>query len=112
MTQPSERRPWRTAMTGNLGWLALASAFLLATHFGIASTGLRAKLVNHVGEGGYRAVYSLISLVAMVWLVMAYNAAPVVPVWFPDTWMWFVPLVMMPLAFLLLVGGLRGPNPT
>ena len=43
---------------------------------------------------------------------MAYNATPLIPVWFPDTWMWFVPLVVMPLAFLLLVGGLSGPNPT
>jgi uncharacterized membrane protein len=99
-------------MIGNLGWLALASAFLLATHFGIASTGLRATLIGKIGEGGYRAVYSLISLAAFVWLVMAYGAAPLMPVWFPDTWMWFVPLAVMPLAFLLLVGGVSTPNPT
>ena len=70
-------------MTGNLGWLALASAFLLATHFGIASTGMRATLIGKIGEGGYRAVYSLISLAAFVWLVTAYGAAPLMPVWFP-----------------------------
>ena len=91
-------------MTGNLGWLALASAFLLATHFGIASTGLRAKLIGWLGERGYRAVYSLISLAAMVWLVMAYSAAPVMPVWFPDTWMWFVPLTVTPRLALPAAG--------
>ena len=98
-------------MTGNLGWLALASAFLLATHFGIASMGSRAALAGRLGERGYRAVYSLISLVAIVWLCMAYGAAPAMPVWFADTWMWFVPLAVTPLAFLLLASGAGGAKP-
>ncbi|EWY37939.1 NnrU protein [Skermanella stibiiresistens SB22] len=99
-------------MTGNLGWLSLAAAFLLASHFGIASTGARAALVGRIGERGYRALFSIVATVALVWLVMAYNAAPYQPVWFPSAWMWFVPLFAMPLAFLLLVGGLSSPNPT
>jgi uncharacterized membrane protein len=99
-------------MTGNLSWLALAAAFLLATHFGISSTGLRPALVGRLGEKAYTALYSVISLVALVWLAMAYADAPYEPVWMPSAWMWFIPLVVMPLSFLLLVGGLSAPNPT
>ncbi|UEM03043.1 NnrU family protein [Skermanella rosea] len=99
-------------MTGNFGWLALAAAFLLASHFGVSSTGLRAALVRRIGERAYTGVYSIVALGAIVWLARAYAAAPYEPVWFPSAWMWFFPLVLMPLAFLLLVGGVSTPNPT
>ena len=92
-------------MTGNFGWLALAAAFLLASHFGVSSTGLRTALVRRIGERAYTGVYSIVALGAMVWLVRAYAAAPYEPVWFPSAWMWLFPLVLMPLALLLLVGG-------
>ena len=58
--------------------LTTAALFLIGTHFGIASTSLRAELVARIGEGAYRAVYSLLALVALVWLVTAWRA------WRPD----------------------------
>ncbi len=99
-------------MTGSLGWLALASIFLLATHFGLSSTRLRANLAGTVGERGFLVVYSLVALLAVSWLVMAWRDAPYVAVWGPSAWQWFVPLVLVPVASILVVCGFSQPNPT
>jgi uncharacterized membrane protein len=99
-------------MTGDLGWVALAGAFLLGSHFGISSTGLRARLIDRLGEKAYLGLYSIVALVALVLLVMAYESAPFVLLWTASIWMWFVPLLVMPFALLFLVGGLSAPNPT
>jgi hypothetical protein len=34
-----------------------------------------------LGEGAYRAVFSIVSLAVIVWLVMAYKYAPYVATW-------------------------------
>lgn len=92
--------------------LLVAALFLLGTHLGIASTQLRAQLVAAVGERAYRALYSLIALVAVVWLVVAWRAAPWVQLWPTGGVLRDVPIVVMPLALLLLVCGVSQPNPT
>jgi len=99
-------------MTGTIWELALAAAFLLLTHFGLSSTPLRQVLVDRIGEGPYRGLYSLIAVVALAWLILAYGAAPHVPLWAWAPWQNYVPLVIMPVALLLVVGGLTVRNPT
>lgn len=100
-------------MTDTMSELFAAGLFLLASHYGIASTGLRGVLVSRIGEGPYRALYSLIALFAIVWLVIAYNGAPFgMPLWNLGIAGGMVPLVLMPIALLLLVGGVTAPNPT
>jgi uncharacterized membrane protein len=91
--------------------LALAVAFLLVTHFGLASTRLRPALVGRMGEGPYRGVYSLIALVAFVLLAMAYNRAPYVELWYLG-WGRHVTAILMLLAAILLVAGLSERNPS
>jgi len=99
-------------MTGTLGGLAAAGAFLLLTHFGISSTPLRAALVARLGENRYRGLYALIAALAFVWLVWAYATAPTVPVWSYEPWQPWVPLLAMPVALLLIIAGESTPNPT
>jgi len=91
--------------------LVLAVAFLLATHFDIASTRLRGVLVARLGEGWYRAVYSLIALVAFVLLARAYDRAPYLELWSAG-WTPYATAVLMVLASILAVAGLTTPNPT
>jgi uncharacterized membrane protein len=91
--------------------LLVAALFLLGTHFGISSSQLRSQLVAAVGEGGYRILYSLIAAAALVWLVLAWRAAPLLPLW-NEPVLDHVPAVAMPFALLLAVCGLSQPNPT
>src|SRR5919202_3582139 len=92
--------------------LVVAALFLVGTHFGIAISKTRPALAPRLGEPIYLALYSLLSLVAIGWLVVAWRAAPYVPLWNPGLAFRHIPLVVMPIACLLVVCGLSGPNPT
>ena len=92
--------------------LVVAALFLLGTHFGISSTHLRAQLIAAAGERTYLALYSLISFVAIAWLVVAWRFSPYDELWPPTTALRLIPILVMPLALLLLVSGLSQPNPT
>jgi uncharacterized membrane protein len=92
--------------------LIVAAAFLLATHYGISSTPLRASLVAGLGERPYLGLYSLIALGAIVWLISAYRRAPYVELWLAPGWLAWVPLIVMPIALVLAVSGLSTLNPT
>jgi uncharacterized membrane protein len=92
--------------------LILAAAFLLGTHYGISSTPLRAWLVARIGERAYLALYSLIALGAIVWVIAAYARAPYVELWPTPGWLAWVPLIVMPFALVLAVSGLSTLNPT
>jgi uncharacterized membrane protein len=92
--------------------LLLAAAALFATHYGISSTPLRGWLIARLGERVYLALYSLLSLGALVWLSLAYRRAPYIELWPMTAWSGWVPLIVMPFALLLLVGGVSTMNPT
>jgi len=92
--------------------LILAAAFLLATHYGISSTPLRAWLVARLGERAYLGLYSLLALGAIIWVIGAYARAPYAPLWPTPAWLAWVPLIVMPFALVLAVSGLSTLNPT
>jgi uncharacterized membrane protein len=92
--------------------LAVAALFLLGTHFGIASTSLRRQLVGLIGEGPYRALFSLLALAALAWLVFAWAAAPFVPLWETGIGLRHLVAALMPLPFLLVTCAVTAPNPT
>jgi uncharacterized membrane protein len=93
--------------------LILAGVVLVATHLGISSTVLRVILVRAIGERGYLALYSVIALAAIVWLVSAYNRTPHYEyVWGPDPRLRIVALAVMPFAFMFMVGAFMVRNPT
>lgn len=99
-------------MTGGIWQLALAAVAFVASHFVLSAPPVREPLVAKLGVNGFRAAYSVIALVLIVWLAMAYNDAPWVEVWFPATGSRHVSLTVMILACLLVVGGITTPNPT
>jgi uncharacterized membrane protein len=87
--------------------LALATAAFLATHF-VTSTPLRPKLVAAMGEWPYRGAYSAVAFVTLAWMIWAYAHAPREALW---TGLRHVPLVVMPLAFVLVATGyFRNPT--
>ncbi len=87
--------------------LVAATAAFLLTHF-VSSTPLRARLVGAMGEWPYRGVYSVLAFATLAWMIVAYAGAPREPLWPGFQW---VPLVVMPLAFVLIVCG-YWRNPT
>jgi uncharacterized membrane protein len=92
--------------------LLMAAALLLATHYGISSTPLRGWLIARVGERPYLALYSLVALGALIWLISAWRRAPYIELWTAPAWSAWLPLVVMPFALLLLVCGVSTMNPT
>ncbi len=90
--------------------LALATLVFLATHF-VTSTPLRGSIVEAIGERVYLGAYSLVSFLTIGWMVWAYLRAPFQPLWeIPGVKLW--PLVVMPLALILVAAGVMTRNPT
>jgi uncharacterized membrane protein len=94
--------------------LIAATAFV-GTHF-ILSHPLRAPLVARLGEKGFLGVYSLVAAITLMWMIVAYRAAPVTPMLWPvGDALWAIATVIMLVASILLLGSLVGnpamPNP-
>ena len=58
-----------------LASLTAASLALVGTHFALSHP-LRAPLVRVLGAGGFMGVYSLVAAACMVWMALAFRAAP------------------------------------
>jgi len=86
--------------------LALAAAFFLGTHAGIAGTRLRFVIIERIGNRSYVVLYSVLSTVGTVWLFTAYLTAPYVELWGQVAGSGFVVLFTMFFSFLFLVLGL------
>jgi len=99
-------------MTGNIIELLVAAVLFVGSHFFLSSSGLRTKLVERLGEKGFRTAYSILATLLLIWMVFAYRAAPDVHLWYPMPLVIEVPLIVMPFALLFLVCGLTQPNPT
>lgn len=90
--------------------LALATAAFVGGHL-IMSHPLRAGLVGRLGERGFLAFYSLVSLATFAWMVVAWQASPdSTPLWTAPLWWWPIASLIMLAASILLVGSLIG-NP-
>jgi uncharacterized membrane protein len=98
---------------------AWALILFVLIHVGISATGLRSGLVARVGEGPYRAVFSLASLALLVWLIQGYNSMRAdpfdplnEPIWSPPDWLHWPAVALSMLGLTLVVGGLFAPGPT
>ena len=91
-------------------WLILGLILLIAVHMIPAAPALRQKLVEKWGELPYKAVFGLISLIALGLIIQGMATAETVPLWSPPPWGHYVtPLFMLP-AFVLLVGAYMPGN--
>ncbi len=95
----------------NLIW---ATLFFIAIHIVISGTKLRDAIVGATGEKIYSVLFSIASLVGIVWMVKAYpNAkANAEMLWMPPKALLdSAPLIML-IVFLFVVIGALTPNPT
>jgi uncharacterized membrane protein len=92
--------------------LIAASAFFLLIHFGVSGTRLRDAVVARLGEGRYRAVFALASVVGLVWMGRAYGRAPLVDLWGQLVGLRPLAIALVFVAFLFIGIGLATPSPT
>ena len=95
--------------------LIAASLVFLAIHFLISGTRLRDAITGAIGEGPYLGAFSLASLLAIVWVAIAYNTAATGPdnrvLYDLGVGVRHLAIPVVALAFLLGVQGLLAPNP-
>ena len=99
-------------MLSGLNELLAATVLFVGAHFLLSSAQLRASMVQRYGESRFRGLYSLVVGVAFVWMVFAYGDAPFVELWPVTEPLRWVPLIVMPFAFILAVAGLTTRSPT
>ncbi len=88
-----------------------ALALFFASHILPARPAIRTWLRATFGPGLYLALYCIISLVLLGWLIVAAGRAPYVELWPVAAWQFWAPNIVMPLACLLIAAGVAAPNP-
>lgn len=99
-------------MGGAMGlFLALLIGFA-ATHILLANPPVRDVLVGRLGEKGFQAGYSLLSLALLIGAIQAYQAVPppLAPLWVAPTGVWHGASLVMLLASVLFVGSFSPRN--
>ena len=92
--------------------LIIAALVWIAIHLGLAGTLVRDSVVQRIGPAAFRGVFSFLSIVVLVFLVVAWRVAPSTLLWVAPDWLrWLLVFAMLP-AFVLLVASVSGPNPT
>src|SRR5262245_23718220 len=95
-----------------MGSLLAAAIFFVGIDFVIAGSPFRSKIVALIGEGPFLGLFSLLSLIGVVWLSRAYGQAEYIELWGrPYMFRPYAVVVMLP-AFLLVVLAFTLPNPT
>ena len=92
--------------------LFLAAIIWLLLHLGLAGTRLRDEVAARIGDRGFRGLFSILSIIVIIFLGSSYNHASRTLVWVAPLWLrWLLVLVMLP-ASILFVGSVAAPNPT
>ncbi|XWN29261.1 MAG: NnrU family protein [Devosia sp.] len=98
-------------MAGGWGEFGLAYIVFLLTHAIPTQTGLKESLARTLGRAVYGALYGIVSLASLAWLIVAAERAPFVPVLGFAAWQLAVPFVLMVPACFLVTFAIGRPNP-
>ncbi|NJM11751.1 MAG: NnrU family protein [Synechococcaceae cyanobacterium SM1_2_3] len=91
----------------------IASAAFVTSHLGLSHPPVRNRIVERIGEQGFLGFYSAVSLVMLIAMITAYaHASHYVYLWIPGHGLRHLPLLFMPLAFILIAGGMAMRNPS
>jgi uncharacterized membrane protein len=92
--------------------LFAAALFFDGIHFLISGTALRGKIVGLIGERSFQGLFSLTSVIGIVWLSRAYGQAEYVELWGKLQALRPFALIVMLVAFFFVVLAFTSPNPT
>ncbi|MCP4327472.1 MAG: NnrU family protein [Alphaproteobacteria bacterium] len=99
-------------MTGSILALLIAALAFAISHLVLASPPARDSAVGRIGEPAFLVLYSLLSIVLLAWMILAFAAAPYVELWPSGPLLGLAPVVLMPFAFILVIAGYFTLNPT
>ena len=94
--------------------LVLAAALFFFIHTLVAGTAARYWLIAKIGRLGYMGLFSVVSIAAIVWMAMSYNAAQMTDfrlLWDFYPFIDWLSIVLMFPALVLAVIGLLSKNP-
>lgn len=83
--------------------LVVGLIVFLVAHLVPTLPGVRAGLIERLGEGGYKGLFSLASLAGLVAIVIGFGQREFIPVWDPPTWTRHLAMLLMLPVFVLLV---------
>lgn len=99
-------------LTGTLDALFAAVTTFVGGHFVLSSMPVRTPVIRAIGDNGFRSVYSVLMLAALVWAIFAYGAAPVDVLWIAPLWVYHVLHALMLPVCILVVAGNTTRSPT
>jgi uncharacterized membrane protein len=99
-------------MFGTLDSVFAATVFFVGGHFLLSTLTVREPAIRYLGQQGFTTTYSLAVTGALLWMVVAYGAAPAIPVWYPPIELYWIPTVLNALAAVLVVCGVTTRSPT
>ncbi|WP_020178977.1 NnrU family protein [Methylopila sp. M107] len=83
--------------------LVTGLAVFLGAHLFTRARGVRAGLIASIGEGPYKAAYSLVSIAGLVLIVLGWRSAPFIELWSPPAWTRHVTALLVLPAFILVI---------
>jgi uncharacterized membrane protein len=97
-------------------FLALACAFFLGIHLLTGGLKLKEQIIDGVGHAAYLALFSLSSVIGLVWMIFAFAVAKQDPMnirfWQAHVFLHYVAILPMIIAFILVVAGMLSETPT
>ena len=90
--------------------LLISLGVFIAFHIVPAIAPVRQALISVIGSKFYIVSYSLLSVMLLVWVSLAYVNADTTLVWGQWPWTRWGPVLVMPLSCLMLVSTLSEPN--
>jgi len=96
----------KSIMTG----LLISVALFFGLHMIAAFPKMRGFFIRHLGKGVYFSLFSLLALVSLTAGVYYYRHAPFILLWKTPLWAYWIPAILMPFAFILLVSTYMSPK--
>ncbi|MBV8764369.1 MAG: NnrU family protein [Hyphomicrobiales bacterium] len=88
-----------------LSTLIIGLVLFLGGHAFTMHRAARARLLESLGEGRYRGLYSIVSLAGLVLIIRGYGvyrSAGMVPLWYPPAFLRHVTFLLLLIAFILI----------
>ena len=89
-----------------LAIMMLGLAVFIGAHAFVTRRGERAALIARMGEGGYKSLFSLVSIVGVVliaWGFARYRATGWIDIWYPPLWTRHITVLLMWIASICIV---------